>query len=150
VRTFARAADLDGILRRLATLTPEHGRRWGRMSAHQAVCHMADAFRMARGTVPVAESGRLHHRTVVKWLALYAPLPWPGGLRTSPELDQVVGSGTAPGTFAADLETLCALVREAAQTGPRAPHPLFGVLSHAAWLRWAWLHTDHHLRQFGA
>jgi hypothetical protein len=25
---------------------PESGRRWGRMSGHQMVCHLADSFRM--------------------------------------------------------------------------------------------------------
>jgi hypothetical protein len=29
-------------------------------------------------------------------------------------------------------------------------HPIFGRMSEAAWMRWAYLHTDHHLRQFGA
>jgi hypothetical protein len=29
-------------------------------------------------------------------------------------------------------------------------HPLFGRMSDADWLRWAYLHADHHLRQFGA
>jgi hypothetical protein len=29
-------------------------------------------------------------------------------------------------------------------------HPLFGGMSDGAWLRWAYLHIDHHLRQFGA
>jgi hypothetical protein len=150
VRTFARPEDHRAILRRLAVLTPAHGRRWGRMTVHQAVCHMADAFRMARGTMTVEVRARLHERTLVKWIALYAPLRWPGGIRTSPELDQAASRGTTPGTFDADLETLCSLVREAAEPGPRVPHPVFGPLSEAAWLRWAWLHTDHHLRQFGA
>jgi hypothetical protein len=34
----------------------------------------------------------------------------------------------------------------------RAPgllHPVFGQMSESAWLRWAYVHTDHHLRQFG-
>jgi len=30
------------------------------------------------------------------------------------------------------------------------PHPIFGWMSEASWMRWAYLHTDHHLRQFGA
>ena len=29
-------------------------------------------------------------------------------------------------------------------------HPIFGRLSRTAWLRWGYLHIDHHLRQFGA
>lgn len=150
MRSFARAADHADVLRRLQALTPGHARRWGRMDAHQAICHMADAFRMARGTRPAAANGRLVHRTVVKWFALYAPLRWPPGLASSPELRQAEGLGTPPSSFAADLEALCALARDAARPGPRVPHPLFGPLSEAAWLRWAWLHTDHHLRQFGA
>ena len=28
-------------------------------------------------------------------------------------------------------------------------HPIFGRMSERTWLRWAYLHTDHHLRQFG-
>ena len=66
MRTFARPGDHDDILRRLTALTPGHTRRWGRMTVHQAVCHMADAFRMASGELPVATSARLHQRTVVK------------------------------------------------------------------------------------
>jgi hypothetical protein len=27
-------------------------------------------------------------------------------------------------------------------------HPIFGPMSRSAWLRWAYLHMDHHLRQF--
>jgi len=29
-------------------------------------------------------------------------------------------------------------------------HPILGGMSDAAWLRWGYLHMDHHLRQFGA
>jgi len=29
------------------------------------------------------------------------------------------------------------------------PHPIFGQMTRAEWLRWGYLHTDHHLRQFG-
>jgi len=30
------------------------------------------------------------------------------------------------------------------------PHPIFGDMSEAEWMRWGYLHCDHHLRQFGA
>jgi hypothetical protein len=89
--------------------------------------------------------------TLIKWIALYAPLPWPAGVPTRPEVDQEVG-GTSPGDFAADLAELELLLETV--TTPvndfRWPaHPIFGPMSEAAWLRWAYLHTDHHLRQFG-
>jgi hypothetical protein len=86
----------------------------------------------------------------VKWIALYVPLQWPAGIRTAPEVNQEIG-GTRPAEFEADLaqlEHLTDLVASGRFNG--AVHPFFGRMSHAAWLRWAWLHMDHHLRQFGA
>jgi hypothetical protein len=29
-------------------------------------------------------------------------------------------------------------------------HAIFGSMSEADWMRWGYLHMDHHLRQFGA
>ena len=31
-----------------------------------------------------------------------------------------------------------------------ADHPFFGAMSVEQWMRWGYLHADHHLRQFGA
>ena len=31
----------------------------------------------------------------------------------------------------------------------RADHAFFGEMSERDWMRWGYLHTDHHLRQFG-
>ena len=45
VHPTARAA----ILRRIEALTPESERGWGRMTAHQMVCHLSDACRAALG-----------------------------------------------------------------------------------------------------
>ena len=75
----------------------------------------------------------------------------PAGIVTRPEIDQEL-EGTKPTDFAADLAELQALVGLVATQRhhvARIPHPIFGSLSEAAWLRWAYLHLDHHLRQFG-
>jgi hypothetical protein len=131
---------------------PDSPRRWGRMSAHQMICHLSDAFLAVRGQKPVSDASGLLQRTVVKWIALYAPIRWPVGILTRPEIDQELG-GTRPTDFAADVAQLEALVElVTARTAASAwlPHPIFGPLSEAAWLRWAYLHMDHHLRQFGA
>jgi len=153
VRTLSRQSDKAEILARLRTLRPDSARRWGRMSAHQMVCHLADNCRMMLGQKPVSlRSGPLQ-RTLLKWLVLYVPLPWPHGAPTSLELDQIQGGGTRPGDFAADVaevEALLALVTAPRRTLDRQAHPVFGPMSDAAWLRMAYLHTDHHLRQFGA
>jgi Protein of unknown function (DUF1569) len=151
MKTFARDADAQEILRRLRTITPESPRRWGKMSAHQMVCHLADACRMAIGETPVRPTSTVAQRTLVKWIALYSPLRWPPGIGTVPEINQEV-SGTCPSDFARDLSDAAALLQTiAARRRATWPaHPFFGRMSEAAWLRWAYLHTDHHLRQFGA
>ena len=117
------------------------------------VCHLSDSFRMGMGHKPVSHATGLLQRTVVKWIALYLPLPWPAArLPTRPEIDQQVG-GTKPADFAADVAELESLVeRIAAPTRSLdwPPHPIFGRMSDAQWLRWGYLHMDHHLRQFGA
>ena len=115
------------------------------------VCHLSDSFRMATGQKRVSHSTRLLHRTIVKWIALYLPLPWPAGIPTTPEIDQELG-GTRPADFAADVARLEALVEVITAQTRRFDwqvHPIFGRVSEAAWLRWAYLHMDHHLRQFG-
>lgn len=71
-----------------------------------------------------------------------------------PEVDQEVG-GTRPAAFAGDvaeLVRLTELFRTQACSGSTSwpPHPVFGRMSKGAWLRWGYLHMDHHLRQFGA
>jgi Protein of unknown function (DUF1569) len=152
VKSLARPADKAEILRRLRALGPDSRRRWGRMSAHQMVCHLSDSFLCVIGRRPVSHASGVLQRTVMKWFALYVPIPWPPGIRTRPEIDQHVG-GTRPAQFAADvaqLEALVELVTEPARRFDWQPHPTMGPLSDREWLRWGYLHMNHHLRQFGA
>ncbi len=120
------------------------------MSSHQMVCHLGDSFLMMLGERAVSEATSFAQRTFVKWIALYAPMPWPAGIPTVPEVDQK-GGGTAPGDFTGDVAKVeMLMVRVCDRAGNYAPrHPIFGPMSEAAWFRWAYLHTDHHLRQFG-
>lgn len=149
MKTLAKARDKTDILARMERVRPDSRGRWGRMSAHQMICHLADALRMAIGRKAVSPATGLLQRTIVKWIVLYAPAPWPAGIRTRPEIDQEIG-GTAPREFASDVADLEALLNLIA-TGPVEwrPHPIFGPMSQAAWLRWAYRHADYHLRQFG-
>ena len=152
MKTLARVADKAEVLRRLGTVRADTARRWGRMSPHQMVCHLSDSFRMVTGEKAVSEIAHALNRTVVKWIALYAPLPWPRGrVATRPEIDQLCG-GTRPADFAEDVRTLEALIERITahpEVWEGRRHPLFGRMTSAAWLRWGYLHVDHHLRQFG-
>src|SRR5579864_8864016 len=96
------------LTRRVRSLQPDSQRRWGKMSARQMVCHLADGFRMYMGLRPVADASTSILRSAVKWVALWAPLPWPHGFRTVPELDQE-GAGTEPTEFNRDVDELLRL-----------------------------------------
>ena len=150
MKTMARAQDKEEIVRRLRTIRADSGRRWGRMSAHQMICHLSDSFLAVTGQRDISPASGLLQSTVIKWIALYAPLKWPRGVPTRPEVDQEVG-GTKPSHFAADVTQLEMLVELiTARKGCFGPtHPIFGDMSDTDWMRWAYLHMDHHLRQFG-
>ncbi len=150
MKTLAQQQAKAEILRRLRTIRADSQRQWGRMSAHQAVCHLSDSFLAVTGQRPASVASGALQRTLIKWIALYAPLPWPKGVPTRPEVDQEVG-GTKPSNFAADVTQLEMLVElVTTRRGCFGPaHPIFGPMSEADWMRWAYLHMDHHLRQFG-
>jgi hypothetical protein len=151
MKSLTRAQDKAELLARLGNLTPESERRWGQMNVQQMVCHLADACRMALGQKPVSDDTSLLKRTAIKWLALYAPLQWRPGILTRPEIDQQ-GAGTCPADFTSDVAEVRALLDAIAEHGVRGTwpdHPVFGKMTAFDWLRWAYLHTDHHLRQFG-
>jgi hypothetical protein len=151
MKTLSTARDREEILFRLREVTPESPRLWGRMSAHQMICHLSDSFRMAIGQKPVSYIGGPLQQRFIRWVALYLPVRWPAGrIRTRPEIDQEA-LGTPPLNFDADLaelEALFTMVTAEPRSLEWQPHPIFGPMSHAAWLRWGYLHMDHHLRQF--
>jgi hypothetical protein len=113
------------------------------------ICHLSDSFRAVMGDKEISSTGGILKRTVVKWIALRTPLPWPHGFKTRPEADQEIG-GTRPVEFDIDMTGLLALMERFSQPVNRSPHPIFGGMSEWEWQRWGYLHVDHHLRQFGA
>jgi hypothetical protein len=150
MKTLANREDLEEIRRRVGRLTAADARLWGGMSCHQMVCHLTDAFGCPLGERAVgALKGPPIPVGMYRWLALWVPMKWPKGIKTTPEMDQRIG-GTRPVEFAADREALLnKLDCFANAAGPWGAHPLFGVMTTAEWMRWGYLHTDHHLRQFG-
>jgi hypothetical protein len=151
MKTMARPADKAEIVRRLKTVRPDRTRQWGRMSAHQMVCHLSDAFRLVTHQKAASPATGIVQSTLIKWIALYVPFSWPQGVPTRPEMDQEI-EGTKPGDFAADLadlELLLERITIVQKDYDWPEHPIFGRMSESAWMRWAYLHVDHHLRQFG-
>jgi hypothetical protein len=147
--TLADPSVRDACLARLARLTPSAARRWGRMTAHQMVCHLNDSFDVAAGTKHASPASSLLQRTLVKWVALRTPLPWPHGVPTRPELEQGSG-GTPPAEWETDCAALNRRIAEFTNRQQFAQHPVFGTMSPSDWFIWGYRHVDHHLRQFGA
>jgi hypothetical protein len=156
-RTLANAADKQQIVERLQKIQPSSAGRWGVMSANEMVCHLADSFRMVIGEKPVGPlTEKLLPITLpaplLKWLVLDFPMRWPKGVKTRRELDPR-RDGAKPTEFGADMHELRRLLEKFTRQ-PRdfewQPHPMLGALRDGEWLRWGYLHMDHHLRQFGA
>jgi hypothetical protein len=150
MRTLSNVRDRNEILERLSKVHHDSRPHWGIMSAHQMICHLSDSFRASLGEKYTSPSTSLFKRTLFKWVALWAPFPWPHGIRTRPEMDQQHG-GTRPVQFASDLDELRNLhERFRSWKGEFSAHAMLGQMSRNERMRHEYLHMDHHLRQFGA
>jgi hypothetical protein len=141
----------QSLIDRLTLLTPASERLWGTLTAHEMLCHLGDACEMVLRLRPRAKPIPAVARPIFKRLALWTPLRAPRGLKTNPEHDPR-RAGTRPVEFGADRERVIAGIHAiaAADAGTLEPaHGMLGVMSVADWQRWAYKHTDHHLRQFG-
>jgi hypothetical protein len=150
MKTLSSQHNLAEILTRIAQVTASDARRWGSMSAPEMLCHLGDAFAYPLGERAVAPVKRpLIPRPLFRWMALRAPIQWPQGISAPPEIDQRSG-GTPPAAFEADRTALLDRIdRFACSAGLFGRHPMFGAMTSADWMRWGYLHCDHHLRQFG-
>src|SRR5450432_2943037 len=132
MKTLANLADKQNVLMRLAQVQPDSRALWGRMSAHQMLCHLSDSFLAVMGEKYVSPATGLLQRSVVKWIALYAPIRWPKGVPTRPEMDQFAG-GSAPSGFDCDRQVLVTLIERFSNPQrdfERSAHPIFGRMPH--------------------
>jgi hypothetical protein len=152
MKNLRNAKDKEEIVRRMETVRAGSQRLWGKMSGHQMICHLSDGFRLYMGEKKAAPVGGIYPSRVLRWFALWVPLRWPQGFRTMKELDQQGGGGTSPVEFDRDLHELRSLLERFTKR-PRdstwGVHPHFGTMNEKEWMRLAYLHADHHLRQFG-
>lgn len=106
---------------------------------------------MVLGERPRQVAVRSRSRRLIKGVALWSAIRWPHGWPTNPQHNPMV-DGTRPSDFESDLARVVAGLRRiaSAESGRLEPvHGFFGNMSARDWQRWAYRHTDHHLRQFG-
>ena len=151
MKTVADPAVLRALVGRLNAVDSASTRRWGSLTAHEMLCHLGDATAMVLGTRPRKDAPPLRNRRLLKWVGLWSPIRWPRGWAANPAHDPRA-AGTKPTVFEVDraraIEGLQGLASAAgAELTP--VHGVFGLMSSRDWQRWAYKHTDHHLRQFG-
>lgn len=144
---------LESAVQRLHSLQPNATRLWGKMSVGGMLCHLNDAY---AGLLSLQRAGAQDSnapfagRYLLRPFALHVPLRWPHGVPTPAEVDQLIG-GTPPADFSKDRERVVGSMQQFASTDmDGTAHPIFGPLTQWEWMRWGWLHADHHLRQFSA
>jgi hypothetical protein len=143
---------LNSLVARLRQLRPDSPRRWGTLSAGEMLCHLGDAHEsVLRTRVPPGPPPSAVSRPIYKWLALYAPVAWPRGVKTRPGVDPRI-DGTRPSDFERDRERTIATLTAITKAAPANLSPVhfkFGPMKARDWYVWAYRHVDHHLRQFG-
>lgn len=149
MRTLANSVNLAEIIERLKSMKEEDRGLWGVMSAPEMICHLRGAFRVAMGELPSAPIRTAIPPEVIKSNALWTPVPWRQNFETVPVLKR--GTPTMQvDSFEMDrADVLAELDRFCQPEQVRVDHSFFGPMSTVDWMRWGYLHTDHHLRQFG-
>jgi hypothetical protein len=138
-------SDREAMTARLHQLTPDALRQWGRMTAHEAVCHMSDQLRVGLGDLSAGGKPGLLARTLGKWVVLHLPLPTPRGrIQTVPAMQTARPTG-----WGTDLAACAELIQRVGAGYASGGHPVFGQMTPAEWGILAYKHLDHHLRQFG-
>lgn len=149
MKTLAKEADRRELVGRMEALDGMETALFGKMMVELMICHVREAYLAPLAGSPLTAGQKIPlPPAVVKWLALKAPMKWRPGTRTALELEPGQ-PGTVPVGFAEDKAKMIAATKEFAASMKSASHPFFGTMCREDWLRWGWLHADHHLRQFG-
>lgn len=149
MKSLTNPQEVAEIRGRILALTAADSPRWGVMNVVEMMCHVREAFLYTLSSEPPTYHPGKVPPKLMKRLALRLPVRWPQNVETVPAL-KVGGSHMNPLAFAVDHETLVvAYDRFCAAPEITKDHPIFTTMTHADWMRWGYLHTDHHLRQFG-
>jgi hypothetical protein len=148
MKSLASAAVLSETKERLRRVTPEDKALWGRMSVTQMLRHLSCSYDVALADREVGPM-KGPPPWLLKFAALRSGLQWPKGTPTTPELIRALEEESTA-TFAELIdENVKKMTVVASGVKWQSSHPMFGKMSAKDWMRWGYLHADHHLRQFG-
>ena len=148
MKSLASVEVLSEIRGRLRSVRFDDRARWGKMTAKRMVRHLICSYEVALGE-RAAEPMEWPLPVVIKWIALRSGLRWRKNIQTVPELKRAIAEHSD-----VEFDVLMRAVVESMEAVARgthyAPvHPMFGPMTPEDWMRWGYLHADHHLRQFG-
>jgi hypothetical protein len=148
MKTLANEADAKELRERLASLTGNEHAKFGIMNVGTMLCHVRSSYEaiLAKRQLTVVRKPPVPSR-ILKYLALRDGAKWPAGVQTTRELE-AGQPGVIAGDFAADRDSAISAMEHFRANAESHPHPFFGAMSADDWLRWGYLHADHHLRQF--
>ncbi|MBX7240667.1 MAG: DUF1569 domain-containing protein [Bacteroidia bacterium] len=153
MKNFFNPDDRESLIKRIEALSPEAKPLWGKMNVNQMLCHLYDSAKVAMGEVRPKHIGNFITR--MKWFKKYIlrkdTFP-KAKVETAKEVNPMK-DGTKPAGFEEDKKKLLEIMKvysEKADSVPSPEHPILGVFSKEDWGRQMYIHTDHHLKQFGA
>jgi hypothetical protein len=139
---------LNEMKNRLARLSGESKRQWGKMNAAQMLAHCSEWMEMASGQASLPRSwigyifGRLAKRSVLSDAPIRRNMPTDRSLMVNDERD-----------FASERQRLALHMDRFTAGGPerctKHSHSFFGPMTPVEWAILAYKHLDHHFRQFG-
>ncbi|WP_316785748.1 DUF1569 domain-containing protein [Pedobacter frigiditerrae] len=134
------------IIDRIASLSEDSEREWGKMSASQMLVHAQAPIKVGIGELKLSSSliflilGPIIKKKIMKEEPFEKNLPTHKSFIVSydPNLE-------------AEKQNLINLINkfDAQKDNLAIKHPIFGKMSTQQWDVLLWKHTDHHLRQFG-
>lgn len=149
MRNIGNPSVLEDLVTRLGGLTPAQPCVWGTMNAQQMALHLGDASAAVLKQRPFKSTPRERPATLQRFVLLHLLPAMPRGIKSGAEPAAVV---TDPARFGSDVERAASLLQQLAAASPDTLvncHPILGPMTRSNWMRWAFMHTDHHLRQFG-
>ncbi len=148
MKSLASPEVLSETRARLRSLRVDDRALWGKMTAKQMVRHLGCSYEVALGERTVGQLNGFPP-VLMKWAALRSGLRWPKNVQTMPELKRAIANHSDD-EFGALVRSVVDQVQHLADGAScAASHPMFGPMTDADWMRWGYLHADHHLRQFG-
>lgn len=136
------------LLQRIDSLSAAHKAMWGKMNAAQMLLHCQKPMDVGTGQLKLSRGilgmlfGKMAKRGFLKDKGFKQNLPTHPKFRISDTPD-----------FEAEKKAFADKVRLFGDRGPSVlatkKHPFFGEMSHDEWGQLLYLHTNHHLSQFG-